>query len=76
MPNPNDRDYSNGEIVVHWRPDKCVHCEACIHGLPEVFDLNKRPWVNMSGAMTARIVEQVAKCPEGALTVTNQVNEG
>ena len=68
MSNPNDRDYTNGEIVVHWRPEKCIHCEACIQGMPEVFDLSKRPWVNIHGAPTERIREQLAQCPEGALT--------
>jgi len=64
----DDRDYSNGEIIVHWRPELCVHCQACIQGLPQVFDLAKRPWVSMDGATTDEIKAQVGACPSGALT--------
>ena len=69
MGNPDDRDYTNGEITVLWRPDKCVHCKACINGLPAVFDMDKRPWVNMAGATSDEIRKQVAECPDGALSV-------
>lgn len=68
MGNPT-RSYSNGEITVDWRPELCVHCEACVTGLPQVFDLSKRPWVNMSGATTEEIKTQVAECPDAALSV-------
>ena len=65
----NDRDYSNGEIVVHWRPDApCVHCEECHKSLPLVFDPKRRPWVILANDTTARICEVVDQCPSGALT--------
>lgn len=67
------RTYTNGEIKVLWDSDLCTHCEACWKGLPSVFDPNARPWVNILGASTNEIVEQVAKCPSGALT-TEEVN--
>lgn len=67
-----ERQYGNGEIVVEWRPELCVHCEACITGLPAVFDLSKRPWVNIHGATSVEIVRQVAECPDGALRAVNE----
>lgn len=63
------RTYSNGEIAVEWRPDKCIKCHACFNGLPTVFDPNKRPWVNMAGATTEEIERQVMGCPSGALSI-------
>ena len=66
------RSYSNGEITVEWRDKLCRHCKACITGLPQVFDLEKRPWVNIHGATTQEIVEQVSKCPSGALAIKEQ----
>lgn len=63
------RTYTNGEITIEWRPEKCVHCEACITGLPQVFDLNKRPWVNIHGARSDEIRKQVEQCPDGALAI-------
>lgn len=59
---PIVRQYIAPGVTVNWRPSLCVHCEACIKGLPEVFDLNKRPWVDVNAAPAERIIEQVAKC--------------
>ena len=63
----NDRDYTNGEIIVHWRPSKCIHVTTCYRELNEVFNPRKRPWVNMKGAPTEKIIEIVKKCPTKAL---------
>lgn len=63
-----DRNYTNGEITVHWKPDKCIHAAECVTKLPEVFDVKKRPWVTIEGATTERIIHTVELCPSGALT--------
>lgn len=63
------RTYANGEINVHWDSDLCTHCEACFKGLPQVFNPEARPWINMQGATSAEIVKQVEQCPSGALKV-------
>lgn len=62
------KEYSNGEVTVVWKPGVCMHSTLCFQGLPEVFDPNMRPWINARGADTRRIVEQVKKCPSGALS--------
>lgn len=63
------RTYTNGEINVLWDSDLCTHCKNCWLGLPEVFNPDMRPWVNMEGATTQQITEQVNECPSGALLV-------
>lgn len=60
--------YSNGEVTVVWKPDVCIHSAICFRGLHDVFDPKKRPWININGATTERIVDQVSKCPSGALS--------
>ncbi|SMO73371.1 (4Fe-4S)-binding protein [Solitalea koreensis] len=62
------KEYTNGEVTVVWQSGKCVHSAICFHGLPSVFDPRKKPWVTPEGADTKTIVEQVKRCPSGALS--------
>jgi uncharacterized Fe-S cluster protein YjdI len=63
-----EREYSNGEVTVVWRPGRCVHSTICFNGLPEVFQPSERPWVKVYNSTTEKIIEQVKKCPSGALS--------
>ena len=62
------KKYSNGEVTVVWKPDTCIHSAICFKGLSGVFDPRKRPWITLEGATTNEIIEQVKKCPSGALS--------
>ena len=62
------RKYKNDEITVYWKPGACVHASYCYRELIEVFDPGRRPWVDMSGSTTERIIEVVNMCPTEALT--------
>lgn len=62
------KEYNNGEIVVFWEPEKCIHSRKCIMGLPEVFDRSKKPWINMQGASSEEIARAIDRCPSGALS--------
>jgi uncharacterized Fe-S cluster protein YjdI len=64
----SEKTYTNGEITVVWKPGVCIHSGKCVHGLGEVFNVNARPWVNMDGATSGRIIQQVEQCPSGALS--------
>lgn len=63
----HEKAYSNGEITVLWKPGVCVHSAKCVQGLSEVFNVSARPWINMDGSNTERIIRQVEECPSGAL---------
>lgn len=65
------KKYTNGEVTVVWKPQVCIHSTICwkaATGLPEVFNPSKRPWIELEAADTERIVDQVKKCPSGALS--------
>lgn len=62
------RKYANDDITVVWEPAKCIHSTVCWKGLISVFNPRSRPWINISGAETDRIIEQVERCPSGALS--------
>jgi len=61
--------YTRGDVTVVWQPGLCMHSEICFLGLPDVFDPSRRPWVDMEGADLVAIVEQVKRCPSGALSI-------
>jgi len=62
------KEYSNTEITVIWKPHLCINSTICWKNLPEVFDPLERPWINIEGATTERIIEQVDDCPSKALS--------
>lgn len=62
------KKYTNGEVTVVWQPHLCIHSAICFKGSPTVFDPRKRPWVTPEGGTTETIVEQINKCPSGALS--------
>ncbi|MGG9963715.1 (4Fe-4S)-binding protein [Ferruginibacter sp. SUN106] len=63
--------YANDDITVVWKPELCKHSGRCVTQLPQVFDLKAHPWINAKGADTQTIIEQVNKCPTGALSIKN-----
>jgi len=69
--------YKNNDVTVAWKPEQCIHSTICWKGLLDVFNPQKRPWVNMEGATTEMIIEQVRKCPSGALSyfLNSEINE-
>jgi len=49
----------------------CIHSTICwkqATGLPEVFHPQTRPWITPEASTTAQIIDQVEKCPSGALS--------
>ena len=60
--------YKNGEMTVVWKPKVCIHSSICWKGLIGVFNPKVKPWIRMDGAATDNFIEQVRKCPSGALS--------
>jgi uncharacterized Fe-S cluster protein YjdI len=66
------KEYSNGEITIIWQPGLCIHSGVCVRTLPKVYDPRLHPWVKPENATTQELLEQVAKCPSGALSIKAQ----
>ena len=62
------REYSNQNLTVFWDSSKCIRSGNCDRQLPEVFDINKRPWVNINAADVKEIKRVIDTCPTGALS--------
>ena len=62
------RLYENNDITVFWDSEKCRHAKECVHGAPQAFDRNKRPWIDVNAASNPRLWRAISKCPSGALT--------
>ncbi|PEN11074.1 hypothetical protein CRI94_16770 [Longibacter salinarum] len=63
--------YQGEEVTVTWDQKRCIHAEECVKGLPEVFDPERRPWIDPDKADAASVADVVQRCPTGALHVTH-----
>ena len=63
------KEYNNGEITIFWTTEKCIHSGICVKTLPQVYNPKDKPWLKIQNATTKELVEQVSKCPSGALTI-------
>ena len=62
--------YENEEINVSYDVKRCIHAAECVKGLPNVFDPDKKPWINPDNASAQDIAKTIEKCPTGALHYT------
>ena len=61
------REYSSDGITGTYDAKRCIHAAECVHGVPEVFDPERKPWINAGKGAPSEIAETVLKCPTGAL---------
>lgn len=66
------KEYSNGEITILWQSEKCIHSGVCVKLLPNVYNPKERPWVKPENATTGELIDQVGKCPSGALSIKEE----
>jgi len=59
--------YTADHITVTFDPRVCVHSAKCLAGLPEVFDLGRRRWIDVGAAPADAITATIDRCPSGAL---------
>ena len=62
------KEYSNGEVTIIWKPAICIHSEICRKTLPNVYNPNERPWIKAENGTTEELINQIKRCPSGALS--------
>lgn len=72
---PYKNEYSNNEITVTFEPCICIHAEKCAKGLSDVFRTSILPWINLDGSETKKIINQIKRCPSGALKFHENENK-
>ncbi len=63
----NANVFSNEHITVTYDPRCCVNAGICARQLSDVFRNSVIPWIDLDGADTDAIINQIKKCPSGAL---------
>ncbi|MEZ5015382.1 MAG: (4Fe-4S)-binding protein [Chitinophagales bacterium] len=61
--------YPKEDIEIVWENSKCIHSGNCARGLREVFKPREQPWIQPENATKEAIIEQVSRCPSGALSI-------
>lgn len=61
------QNYEGDGFTVTFDPDVCIHSGNCVRGLPAVFDVRRKKWVDVHAAAMDAIAAQIARCPSGAL---------
>ncbi|WP_194778396.1 (4Fe-4S)-binding protein [Pararhodonellum marinum] len=65
-------EYQNGEVTILWKPKLRIHAGVCVRTLPKVYDPKARPWIKAGNATAQELIDQVAKCPSGALSIKKE----
>ena len=61
------REYDTPEITVQWYASRCIHSANCVQALSQVFDPQRRPWIEPAAASADAVAAAVLRCPTGAL---------
>ena len=59
--------YEGTAHTVTYDVVRCIHAAECVKGLPEVFNPERKPWVEADAAGSEALASVIAKCPTGAL---------
>ncbi len=62
--------YASEHITVTFDPTLCTHSGMCVRGLPAVFDVSRKRWIDPAADTPDAVAAQVARCPSGALQCT------
>lgn len=61
------RTYTSEAADVTFDGKRCIHAQECVNRLSQVFDVDKRPWIQPEQATPDQLLEVIQRCPSGAL---------
>jgi len=67
--------YVGRDVIISFDPELCQHSGNCVKGLPNVFNTKRNPWIDPDRATADEVIEQVMRCPSGALRIETSENE-
>jgi len=67
MEDTDDNEFSNKDITVTFEPSICVQSGICAKELSDVFSFSIIPWINLDDTESEKIINQIKRCPSGAL---------
>jgi CDGSH-type Zn-finger protein/uncharacterized Fe-S cluster protein YjdI len=67
-----NQEHAGEKITVHYDVKRCIHAAECVRGLPQVFDVKRKPWIDPNAATPDAIAAVVMRCPSGALHFDRQ----
>ena len=59
--------YTGVKTKVSYDVKRCIHAAECVHGLPDVFNPDRKPWIEPDRAEPEQLLRVVTSCPTGAL---------
>ena len=62
------KEYTNGELTIVWKPRVCFHSKECVKGLPGVFNPDEKPWIKPENGSTDELKQTINRCPSRALS--------
>ena len=62
-----ENEFYNKDITVTYNPRTCTLSGKCAKELSDVFSQSIIPWINLEYSKTDNIINQIEKCPSGAL---------
>ncbi len=67
--------YKNRDISVTFDAKRCINSQLCAKGLSSVVRNSLVPINDVEAAESKRILNQIRKCPSGALKATMNIKE-
>lgn len=64
--------YEGQQIDVTYDAGRCIHAGECVARLRQVFDTQKKPWIQPDNGLVDGIAATIHHCPSGALHYTRK----